>query len=132
MQVESGFLGEVLQLGVPGILAAGLYFLWRYHEKQMARKDQEIDDYRKRLQEEQLNFVAMLREQLTSYGVVISKMSSLPDDVAIKLVDNISNMQSALHGRIEELPVRNLEKMAPHVTKEVQAVKDILQTSKNG
>ena len=132
MQVESGFLGEVLQLGVPGILAAGLYFLWRYHEQQMARKDKEIDDYRKRLQEEQLNFVAMLREQLTSYGVVISKMSSLPDDVAIKLVDNISNMQTALHGRIEELPVRNLEKMAPHVTKEVQAVKDILISSKNG
>ena len=130
MQVESGFLGEVLQLGVPGILAAGLYFLWRYHEKQMARKDKEIDDYRKRLQEEQLNFVAMLREQLTSYGVVISKMSSLPDDVATKLVSNIDNMQKELHRSMEGLPGKNLEKIGPHVTNEVQAVKDIIHGQK--
>jgi glutamyl-tRNA reductase len=125
-QVDVGLIGEIIGHGIEGVLVVVVYGMWRYHNKQMARRDDEIDEYRTSLKEEQLNFVAMLREQLTSYGKIIGKMSSLPDDVSTKVVENIQNMQKELHRRIEDLPKNNLEKIEPVIDRQTSMIKEAI------
>ena len=72
----------------------------------------------------------MLREQLKSYGIVISKMSSLPDDVANKIVLNIDVMQKALHDRVDKLPDQNAEKISPIIKDTAQGIKDTINAGK--
>ena len=123
-------IGNVLDYGVPGILLLVLGGVCWYHFYTVKQKDKEIADYRTALREEQLNFVSMLREQLTSYGVVISKMSSLPDDVANKLVSNIDTMQKALHERVDKLPEQNADKIGPIIKDTAQGIKDAINGNK--
>ena len=125
-----GDIGGVLEYGVAGVLLLVLGGVCWYHWHMMKRKDKEIDDYRTALREEQLNFVAMLREQLKSYGIVISKMSSLPDDVANKIVLNIDIMQKALHDRVDKLPDQNAEKISPIIKDTAQGIKDTINAGK--
>ena len=125
-QVDVSLIGEIIGHGIEGVLVVVIWAMWKYHNKQMARRDEEIDEYRVNLKDEQLNFVAMLREQLTSYGKIIGKMSSLPDDVSSKVSENILHMQRELHRRIDELPKSNLEKIEPVIDRQTSVIKEAI------
>lgn len=130
MQIDGSLIGGILQLGVPGVLSVVIYALWRHYEKETRRKAEEVDAYRLELKEQQLSFVAMLREQLTSYGLVISKMHSLPDEVSTKITANVDHMQKALYEALSNLPDQNAAKIEPIITAQVQIIKDTIREAK--
>jgi hypothetical protein len=87
-------------------------------------------------QELQIKYEAMLREQLTSYGVVMSGyenvikvLSSLPKELRLEVQPILNDMQEKIMARFATLPENNKNAITPFVINEVakisQQIKDL-------
>lgn len=101
-------------------------------DKQISFLNENLNEKERVNQIGQLKYEGMLREQLTSYGVVmngyedvIKQLSQLPKEIISGIMPPLEAVKRDLMDRMNALPVDNKKEISPVIREGIQELKDL-------